>query len=1064
MIRFTAPVSGASSLLITEEFLEFLVGLLIVVLLVRWVVLSGRLRRIERQLTVASKFSERYSTESINESIVSLTNRVRALESSRVTVAVSEPEAAAQPSERPASGEGVARFLAKVGLGRTPAPPPPTRPVVMEPVVAPPSMLPVVPEPEPAPPPQAIPPRTLYPRVTQSEPKPLREPAFEAADILSEPQENWGARFRRSFRGQEWETVVGTNWLNKLGVTILVIGIALFLAYQLPELGPAGKVAAGYAVSAFMLGLGVIFERREQLRMLARAGIAGGWAIVYFTTYAMYHVPAAHVVSSEPVDLALLLVVAAAMVTHTLRYRSQVVTGLTFLLAFATVNISRGSAYSLIASAILAVGLAAISRRRHWFEMEIVGMAAVYLNHYLWLRPIIEPMHGDIHTFPGYAASAALLTGYWLIFRASYVLRSVAGRREELVSTLAAVLNAVLFVGVMGYQSVHPERAFEFFLAVGTVELVLGQLPVTRRRRTAFVVLTTLGSCLLVAAFPARYSGAALSVSWLAEAEALLLVGVLLREIVFRRLGMLAVLLVWIQMLGDEAATVLGERIYGVRLTGQPGLGIFFGIAAVALYLNAYWIPRRWPDVVQDNPDRLCFQWLPHMAGMLLFIGAWIACPSAWTAVAWSSLGLALTFAGRRWQLTEISLDGVIGAAAAATRVLIVNLAAGDAYSGVAWLTERLLTISLVSVQFYLLSRWAGVPRMISAERIAPAYSWVASAFVALLAWYELRPVGVALGWTLLGLVLLQIGLQRRSQHLRLQAHVAFAASFLRLFFVNLGAEGAVSGISPRVYTTAPLALAFYYAYSRLARKSADSCAVERRIKAAECHSFLGTLTLVALMRFELGPDWVVVAWAAMALLLVVIAWKTDRRIFLDQGMALGFGVLFRAIVHNLYERSYFPASFGHGRILSVGGAVALLFLVLPFAFQLRQPLENTSARTRLGRILIVLDRRPEQVFFFIPFVLLTTLLAFEVRIGMITLAWGIEGVLVFLLALLVEQRSYRLSGLGLLLLCVAKIIFLDVWGLAPRDRYLTFIVLGAALLAVSYLYARYRTILRQYL
>ena len=82
----------------------------------------------------------------------------------------------------------------------------------------------------------------------------------------------------------------------------------------------------------------------------------------------------------------------------------------------------------------------------------------------------------------------------------------------------------------------------------------------------------------------------------------------------------------------------------------------------------------------------------------------------------------------------------------------------------------------------------------------------------------------------------------------------------------------------------------------------------------------------------------------------------------------------------------------------------------------------------------------------------------------MVTLSWGVEGVAVFLLALWLSERSFRLSGLGLLLLCVGKIIAVDVWRLNPRDRYVTFIVLGIALLLVSYLYTRNRDTLRQYL
>jgi uncharacterized membrane protein len=68
------------------------------------------------------------------------------------------------------------------------------------------------------------------------------------------------------------------------------------------------------------------------------------------------------------------------------------------------------------------------------------------------------------------------------------------------------------------------------------------------------------------------------------------------------------------------------------------------------------------------------------------------------------------------------------------------------------------------------------------------------------------------------------------------------------------------------------------------------------------------------------------------------------------------------------------------------------------------------------------------------------------------------------LFALAVKERSFRLTGLALLLLCVGKVVAMDVWGLQPRDRYITFIIVGAALLFVSYLYSRYRDAIRQLL
>ena len=46
----------------------------------------------------------------------------------------------------------------------------------------------------------------------------------------------------------------------------------------------------------------------------------------------------------------------------------------------------------------------------------------------------------------------------------------------------------------------------------------------------------------------------------------------------------------------------------------------------------------------------------------------------------------------------------------------------------------------------------------------------------------------------------------------------------------------------------------------------------------------------------------------------------------------------------------------------------------------------------------------------------------------------------------------------------MGKIFVVDVWRLNPRDRYMTFIVMGAALLLVSFLYTRNREKLRQFL
>ena len=236
----------------------------------------------------------------------------------------------------------------------------------------------------------------------------------------------------------------------------------------------------------------------------------------------------------------------------------------------------------------------------------------------------------------------------------------------------------------------------------------------------------------------------------------------------------------------------------------------------------------------------------------------------------------------------------------------------------------------------------------------------------------------------------------------------------------------------------------------------------ERTFKVEDFCSYLGTISVAALMRFELEADWVAAAWAALVFVLLAVAWRSKLPVFLHQALLVLLGVLFRTTLHNFYQRSYFPAPFWESRWVCAGAVVALLFACLPLAFRLRR--KEDSFETGLVRVFQSLTRRPEQVLFFTAVGLLTVLLALEMRHGMVTVSWGVEGVAIFLLALSLGERSFRLCGLGLLLLCVAKILVVDVWGLNPRDRYLTLIVVGSALTLVSVLYTRNREVIRRYL
>jgi uncharacterized membrane protein len=210
------------------------------------------------------------------------------------------------------------------------------------------------------------------------------------------------------------------------------------------------------------------------------------------------------------------------------------------------------------------------------------------------------------------------------------------------------------------------------------------------------------------------------------------------------------------------------------------------------------------------------------------------------------------------------------------------------------------------------------------------------------------------------------------------------------------------------------------------------------------------------------GEAWVTVIWASMATIFLALAWLMRRRTFLVQAMALVVAVMARGLILDLFADT--PTDFWHGPLFHLAAAALILIAALPFAYQLRNTDHFSPPTFSFPDELVQLLRHPEQWFFFAAFGLETITLAAKLTSGHITIAWSLLGLGVFLFALLVRERSFRLAGLGLLLVSVAKILLMDVWKLSASDRYTTLIVLGLALLAVSFLYTRFGAVIRKFL
>jgi uncharacterized membrane protein len=987
---------------------SFLFAGLLIVLVIRWIYLRERLAAIDA--------------------------RIDTLATAVYRTAVPPPQAVPQPYPYPTPPP-------RVPVVR-PSPPPPPEPAPPVPVVAPP-----VPDPQ-SPAPQSPGPRS--PRV------PVRT-------------------------SEEWEALVGGNWLNKIGVFIVVVGLAFGLDYAYTRLGPIGRVALSLAAAFAMLAAGIVFERRERYQTFARGLIGGGWAALYTTVYAMHAVTAARVIESPLLAAVLLLAVATGMIVHSLKYRSQTVTGLTYFIAFVTLAITGVTPLAVLALIPLAASLLYMAHRFVWPRFALFGLIATYATCAL---------RGDSGA-PLWQAQAIFVI-YWLLFEGFDILSP-----DPWHPRLLLPLNAIGFLGLSAvkWQHAAPQQIWQ--LAAGASALYLaGALVRARGGRarsnhsgsTQWKPSVTLNAALAAAAIFLNLDRQAVALALLLEAELYYLAGIRFRSAYLRNIG------------GLLFAIELGHLLIA-ELTAVP-LRTWEPVAALSVLV--FYVNRA---------VRPADTFYGYAAAGVAAVIAGFEAPAPYRGRVWTLLALAPFALGWWRRLVDFRIQGyalaVLGAVATAVTWSHPPLAlAASAAAGYA---------------LVLCALRSGPDRFFDDERAALrlASSIAATIGLSALLWRVVPGDYLGLAWMALALPILELGLRGQPREFRYQAYaVAAAGAFRALYFNVLPLDTQ----QPHLLRLVPLGAALV-AYAIAARMTART-GRDPGDRVFDVASFTGTGFLLPAI-WALLPAWAVVpAWAAVAVLLVEAGLRADRPILRFQGHLVGAVLVARVWITEfagpyrlpsvaavtlshyylwwrtrqrfyLYSATILALALMHlemYRLYTVTGwavfalallycgqrlnqrdlrwqsyAVAALAFARCWAFNFGTPeaiLTSAVVIACLYAAQLLTERAtiPRFLFSLLAVVLLAGLLFDQVSGSLLTVAWGLEGIALLAAGFPLRDRVQRLSGLTLLLGCILKLFLWDLRHLETLPRILSFIVLGLILVAVSWIYTRFRDRLQRYL
>ncbi len=228
------------------------------------------------------------------------------------------------------------------------------------------------------------------------------------------------------------EMHIGKYWLNKVGIGSLVLGVVFLILYSYQSLGVIGKLLIGFLVSALLVVGGDSISKRKGEEWYGNALSGGGWALMYFSAYAMHFIPHLKIIDSFAVELVPLFGVASGAMWHAMKNKSQIIALLATL--FGTLSVSFGPASLLSYAGYFAIASLAsvVAINMRWTKQMFATIVSCYCAYFYTAARLIQP--NAVYSIVDNWWSIAALASYWSVFNAAMLTFAQAneGRRNHM--------------------------------------------------------------------------------------------------------------------------------------------------------------------------------------------------------------------------------------------------------------------------------------------------------------------------------------------------------------------------------------------------------------------------------------------------------------------------------------------------------------------------------------------------------------------------------------------------------------------------------------------------------
>jgi len=385
-------------------------------------------------------------------------------------------------------------------------------------------------------------------KIVIEQPKPVLQPV----NVPPVQQEAKPETPRRPREKTPLEEFIGTNLLNKIGIAVLVLGLAFGAKYAIDHdlISPLTRIVLGYGAGLILIGIAI--RLKVKYHGFSAVLLSGGMAVLYFMTYAAYDL---YALIPQMVAFVLMVVFTAFTVFASLQYDLFVIAIIGLVGAYAVpFLLSDGSGKVAIMFSYMSIvnaGILVLSFKKTWKSLYYTAFAFTWIIFSVWC---IDQYYAPSHLWISLSFSTIFFITFYITFLSYKLIQQEPLTRWDIVLLL---LNSFFYFG-WGYFSIddhaHGEMYLGLFTLFNAVLHFIACYLIYKRQdatRDTFYFVAGMVLVFLTLAVPVQLEGHWVTLIWAAEAALLFWIGRTKGFPVYEKLSYILMLLTFISLTQD---------------------------------------------------------------------------------------------------------------------------------------------------------------------------------------------------------------------------------------------------------------------------------------------------------------------------------------------------------------------------------------------------------------------------------------------------------------------------------------------------------------------------------